>query len=121
MPLAAPPAMLVAVVAEDTVPVTLTVTAPVPPDIEMLVPATMLVTPVLDSVTVPPRDTGDPATPKPVPPITVMELLVSAPFGIPVKFVPVRVGVVIHTGFALVDPWRTPVAPARADGTPVEP
>ena len=68
----------------DAATVEVTVTAPVAPDIEMPVPATMLVTPVLDNVTVPPSDTGLPATPKPVPPVTVIDP-VTAVAGIFVK------------------------------------
>jgi hypothetical protein len=42
-------------------------------------------------------------------------------FGIPVKLVPVRVGVVLNAGFAPAEPTRTPAAPASEVGTPVEP
>src|ERR1035437_4517398 len=48
------------------------VTAPVAPLTLMPVPATLEVTPVFESVTVPPNDTGEPATPRPVPPVTVI-------------------------------------------------
>ena len=109
---AAPPAIFVDAVAVGTVPVTENVTAPVEPDTEIFVPATALVTPVFDNVTVPPNATGDPDTPKPVPPVTVIELFVNALFGIPVKFVPVKVGVVVNAGIADADPCNTPAAPA---------
>ena len=68
------------------------VTAPVPDETLIAEPATALVTPVLDNVTVPPNATGLPDTPNPVPPVTVMVLFVNAELGIAVKFVPVNVG-----------------------------
>ena len=44
-------------------------------------------------------------------PLTVTELLVNAPFGIPLKFVPVSVGVVVQDGVAPdVAACRTPAA-----------
>ena len=46
MLLAAPPAIFVVVIAAGTVPDEFIVTAPVAPDIEIFVPATILVTPV---------------------------------------------------------------------------
>ena len=55
-------------------------------------------------VTVAPNETA-------VEPI-VTWLFVSPPFGIPVKLVPVSVGVVVNAGIALADPCRTPAAPA---------
>jgi hypothetical protein len=41
--------------------------------------------------------------------------------GIPVKFVPVRVGVVVKAGMAEAEPCKTPAAPAIDAGTPVAP
>jgi len=62
----------------DKTPVLVIVTAPVAPDTLIPVPATLLVTPVFERVRVPPRDTGEPLTHSPVPPVTVMELLASS-------------------------------------------
>jgi hypothetical protein len=53
-------------------PVLVIVTAPVPWLSEIPVPATFEVTPVLERVSVPPKDTGEPDTPRPVPPETVI-------------------------------------------------
>ena len=52
---------------------------------------------------------------------SVKELFVNAPLGMPVKFVPVNVGVVVNAGIALADPCNTPAEPATAAGTPVAP
>ena len=100
----------------------LSVTAPVDADavISFAVPD-IDVTPVFDNVTVPPNATGLPETPRPVPPVIVIVLLVNALFGIPLKLVPVSVGVVVNTGFAEADPCSTPAAPAKDVGTPVDP
>ncbi len=56
----------------ERTPVFVIVTAPVAPLTEIPVPATFEVTPVFERVTVPPSETGDPLTPSPVPPVTVM-------------------------------------------------
>ena len=80
----APLAMLVAVVADVAV-LALPVNAPVN------VVAETDVSPA-KAVAVAPSDI-------PVEPI-VIELFINAPFGIPLKFVPVNVGVVVHAGVA---------------------
>jgi hypothetical protein len=66
-------------------------------------------------VTDPPRDTEPPPV-MPVPAVTVTAEFVSPAFGMPVKFVPVRVGVVEYEG--VVPPTRTPEPVARIDVAP---
>ena len=56
----------------ERTPVFVIVTAPVAPLTEIPVPATFDVTPVLESVNDPPNETGEPVTPRPVPPVTVI-------------------------------------------------
>jgi len=51
----------------------------------------------------------------------VTALFVRPPLGIPVKLVPVDVGVVENAGIAEADPTNTPAAPAVIAGTPVAP
>ena len=74
-PVRAPP--LVPPTRERT-PLFVIVTAPVAPLTPIPVPAIFDVTPVLESVTVPPKDTGEPLTPNPVPPVTVIVELASS-------------------------------------------
>jgi len=52
---------------------------------------------------------------------TVIALFVNPPFGIPVKLVPVKVGVVENAGITVVEPTKTPAAPATIAGVPVAP
>src|SRR5690349_12581593 len=77
-----PPDVITWSVVPDTerTPVFVIVTAPVAWSTDIPLPAMLDVTPVLERVSVPPRDTGEPLTPRPVPPLTVMLLFWSSAF-----------------------------------------